>query len=150
MSEEQSIIALPPGEGNDVDLGSIRITFKAAGSDTGGRLTVAEYVGAPGSGAAPHVHHHEDESFYILEGAMTFQLGEDVFAAAAGSFVLIPRGTRHAFANEAAEPVRAIMTFSPAGLEHYFEELSALLRTPDGPSEDEVAALNRRYHLDFG
>jgi quercetin dioxygenase-like cupin family protein len=142
-------ITLGPGEGHAIDLGAIQLTWKATSGDTGGAYALAEYVGAPGSGSAFHTHSRENETFYIVEGAMTFQLGEREFRAEAGAYVWVPRGLRHAFVNAEAEPVRALMLVAPAGLERFFEELAALSRRPDGPPADEVAALAQRYGLDF-
>ena len=142
-------ITLGPGEGHALDLGAIQLTWKATGDGTGGTYALAEYVGAPGSGSGFHTHTKEDESFYIVEGAMTFQLGEREFRAEAGAYVAIPRGLRHAFANAEARPVRAIMLVTPAGLERFFEELAELSRRPDGGSPEEIATLTQRYGLDF-
>jgi quercetin dioxygenase-like cupin family protein len=149
MSTDAQVITLDVGEGQIVDLGNIRIIFKAVSADTGGAFTLAEYIGGPGSGSQLHTHHNEDESFFILSGAMTFQLEDRVFEAAAGAFVLLPRGTRHAFATAGPEPVKAVMTFSPAGLEHFFVELSELTNREDEPSPEEIDALSQRYGLDF-
>lgn len=142
-------ITLGPGEGHTIDLGAIQMTWKATGADTGGAYALAEYVGAPGSGSQPHTHSNEDETFYIVEGAMIFQLGEREFRAEAGAYVWIPRGLRHAFVNAEAEPVRALLLAVPAGLERFFEELAELSRRADGPAPDEIAALTERYGLDF-
>ena len=142
-------ITLGPGEGHTIDLGGIQMTWKATGDDTGGAYALAEYVGAPGSGSQFHTHTKEDESSYIVDGAMTFQLGEREFRAEAGAYVSIPRGLRHAFANAEATPVRALLLVAPAGLERFFEELAELSRRPEGPAPTEVAELAERYGLDF-
>lgn len=149
MSAPFDALTLAEGEGKTVDLGTIRMVFKAVAEDTGGAYTLAEYTGAPSSGSQLHTHHNEDESFYILEGAMTFQLGERVFEAGRGAYVTIPRGLPHAFVNQGAEPVRAIMLFSPAGLERFFEELVELSSQPEEASPDAIDELARRYGLDF-
>jgi quercetin dioxygenase-like cupin family protein len=142
-------ITLGPGEGRTVDLGDVQIIFKAVSADTGGAYTLAEYIGAPGSGSQPHTQSREDESFYILEGAMTFQLGEREFEATAGSYVVIPKGLRHAFVNAGPGPVRAVMLFTPAGLERFFEELVELSDQPEGASQEQAQELASRYGLDF-
>jgi quercetin dioxygenase-like cupin family protein len=136
-------IALGPGS---------QITFKAVGADTSGAYAALEYVAAPGSGAALHSHSREEESFYIIEGTLTFQLGADIVKAGPGDFVRIPVGLRHAFANEESAPVRALIVLVPAGLEQFFVDLDELLRSsPDtGPAPEAIEALNRSYGLDFG
>jgi len=79
----------------------------------------------PGGGPPPHIHHFEDESFYILEGAVTIQAGGRTYQASPGDFIHIPRGTVHSFKNEGKVDAKALITVSPAGpagLERFFEE----------------------------
>lgn len=149
MSEPIAATTFDIGEGRVIDLGTIRMVFKATADDTGGAYTLAEYIGAPGSGSQLHTHHNEDETFYILEGTMTFQLGEEVFKAGPGAYVNIPRGLRHAFLNEESEQVKAILIFAPAGLEGFFQEIVDLSVVGGGPSAEAVAELNQRYGLEF-
>lgn len=143
-------IVVAPSEGTAYALGSSKLTFKVVGADTGGAYAAAEFVIAPGGGAGLHVHRNEDEAFSIIEGAVTFQLGERTIRAEAGSYVFIPRGLRHAFVNAEQVAARTLMIVTPAGLEHYFAELDALLRAyPGGPPAEQVAALNAKYNLEF-
>jgi hypothetical protein len=79
----------------------------------------------PGGGPPPHLHHVEDESFYILEGSVTFQAGGQTIHAKPGDFLHIPHGTVHSFKNEGTVPARALVTISPAGptgMQKFFEE----------------------------
>jgi mannose-6-phosphate isomerase-like protein (cupin superfamily) len=135
--------------GETVEFGGNLMTFLAVGSDTGGAYSVAHYVAQPGSGAPLHLHRNEVESFYILEGAMTFKLGEEKIRATANECVTIPRLTPHAFANAEDTPARMLVILTPAGLEHYFAELSALFHQPNGPTKEQIDALNAKYNLDF-
>ena len=127
------------------------MTFRVSGEDTGGTYSVLEYLAAPGAGSAMHVHRNEDESFFILEGAITFQLGTEKTRATPGTFIHIPKGLRHAFVNAEAEPARSMVILTPGGLEYFFAEISTLLRTyPSGPPSELVQALTDKYSLDFG
>ena len=135
--------------GHTVEFGGNLMTFLAVGADTGGVYSVAHYTAQPGSGAPLHRHHNEVESFFILEGAMTFQLGDEKLRATANECVTIPRLTPHAFANAEDTPARMLVILTPSGLEHYFAELSALVHQPDGPTAEQIAALNEKYNLDF-
>jgi uncharacterized cupin superfamily protein len=79
----------------------------------------------PGGGPPPHVHHFEDESFYILEGTVTFQADGRTFQASPGDFVHIPRGTVHSFRNDGKVEGKALVVISPAGpagMQRFFEE----------------------------
>ena len=119
--------AVLPGEGDVVE-GPVGgpLTFKARGSDTGGRMTAVENVIPPGQGPPLHVHASEDEAWWVIEGSLRFQLGSDVAEAPAGSFVFVPRGTPHAFVNDGASPARILMVFTPSGMERFFDEIGSL------------------------
>lgn len=99
----------------------------------GGRFTVLETIAAPAAGAPPHVHRSADEYFFIQQGQMHFVCEGVEFDASAGSSVLIPRGAAHSWVNLTAEPVRALVTFTPGGIEQMFKELSAVF--PHGIEE---------------
>jgi len=60
---------------------------------------MAEVSVPPGGGPPPHVHHREDESFHVIEGTLTVQVGEKILNASAGDFVYLPRGIGHSFKN---------------------------------------------------
>ena len=76
----------------------------------------------PGGGPPPHIHLHEDETFFVLEWAPTFRLGDERIVAGPGDFVNVPKGTLHCFRNLSDGPLRMILTFTPAGIERFFEE----------------------------
>lgn len=67
-------------------------------------------------------HRDEDETFYVLDGTPTFRLGDDIVVAGPGYFVNVPKGVIHNFRNPSEEPLRMILTFTPAGIEKFFEE----------------------------
>ena len=70
---------------------------KAAAADTGGRLTIVEITAPPGLEAPLHVHHRDDEGFWILEGDVTFEVGDATIHAHAGDYVFGPRDIPHRF-----------------------------------------------------
>jgi quercetin dioxygenase-like cupin family protein len=119
-------------------------TFLVTGRETGGAYFAMEAFIPPGGGPPPHVHRDEDETFYVLEGTPTIVLGDRRVAARPGDFVSVPRGSVHHFVNEAADTARMILTFTPAGIEGFFEETLERARAGDeqGPMEpvDVVAA----------
>src|SRR4051812_23469358 len=71
--------------------------FLVTGEQTGGAYFAMEALLPPGGGPPPHIHRHEDETFYIVEGACDFLLGEETITAGAGDFVNVPRGAVHRF-----------------------------------------------------
>jgi quercetin dioxygenase-like cupin family protein len=96
--------------------------FLVTGAETGGAYFAMEAIVAPGGGPPPHIHRDEDETFYVIEGEIEFLLGERIVSGSVGDFVNVPRGTLHRFANAGSERARLIITFSPAGIEKFFEE----------------------------
>src|SRR6516165_6152637 len=85
-----------PGEGRTVNLGVAQMRVLAAGeATTGGAFTLAEFTGGAGVWTVPHVHGGMEESFFILDGEFTFAVGQQQIQAGPGSYILVPRGTRH-------------------------------------------------------
>jgi mannose-6-phosphate isomerase-like protein (cupin superfamily) len=127
------------------------LTYLAVGADTGGAYALLHYVAGPGTESGFHTHGREDEAFYILSGTLHLTRGDHTVEATPGSYVLIPRGQRHAFRNDTTEPVTALILLSPSGLEQFFVDLAALSATsPDGrPDAATVARLTDHYQLVF-
>ena len=118
-------------------------TFLVTGEESGGAYFAMEALVPPGGGPPPHTHSREDETFYLVEGEIEFRLGDETVVAGPGDFVNVPRGTVHCFTNSGAGTARMILTFTPAGMERFFEE--TLEAAPNEATEvpdnvDEVAA----------
>jgi len=135
-----------------------RYRFLVTGEETGGAYFAMEAYVPPGGGPPPHIHTREDETFYVLEGSVEFLLGGETIDAGPGDFVNIPRGTVHRFENTGDETARLVLTFTPAGIEHWFAE--TLERAPNDVSVADVpdnreevaaryAAAAPRYGLEF-
>jgi quercetin dioxygenase-like cupin family protein len=102
-----------------------RVSFLVTGADSHGSCLIVEGVVAPGGGPPPHFHHNEDETFYLLEGAITFQAGGRTIHGKPGDCVHVPRGTVHSLKNEGTTPAKALVVISPAGptgMQQFFEE----------------------------
>jgi quercetin dioxygenase-like cupin family protein len=97
------------------------VTFKIRGSDSGGTVTVFETQVAPGAGPPLHVHANEEEVIYVLDGKFRFQLGDEVTDAAHGALMFVARGVPHCFQNVGYGRGRLLITFTPAGMERFFE-----------------------------
>jgi mannose-6-phosphate isomerase-like protein (cupin superfamily) len=105
-------IVVPPGAGQRVG----NVEFLARTADTP-RFTFGIIDFAPGRELEAHVHDDEDDSFYILEGELTFLLGEEELKAPPGTFVLVPPGVEHGFRNDGDVAVRIINVHAPAGFD---------------------------------
>lgn len=102
------------------------VTVKAAAADTGGRVSVVEFLNPPGFAPPLHRHLREDEMFLVLDGAATFHCDGDELPAGPGDFVLLPVGLAHTFRVTSAEPLRTLQITTPGG----FEEYAALVGGP--------------------
>jgi mannose-6-phosphate isomerase-like protein (cupin superfamily) len=105
-------VVVPPGEGHRIG----NVEFLARTADTP-RFTFGIIEIAPGRELEAHVHDDEDDAFYIVEGEMTFVLGDDEVAATPGTFVLVPPGVEHGFRNDGTGPVRMLNIHAPAGFD---------------------------------
>jgi mannose-6-phosphate isomerase-like protein (cupin superfamily) len=113
-----------PRDGKFVDLQSVGVRFMVWGEESGGGFSLVEHPIPPRTLVAPlHLHEREDEYSYVLEGRMGAQLGDDVVFAEPGDLVFKPRNQWHTFWNAGDTPCRLLEIISPAGFEHFFNEL---------------------------
>jgi len=99
------------------------LTFLATGEETNGQFALMEQVARKGNVPPRHIHHREDETFYVVEGEMTFFVGDQTIKAPAGTMVFAPRDVAHSFSID-SEQVRMLVMVSPAGAEEFFKECS--------------------------
>lgn len=134
-----------PIEGPTVAVVGDVYRFLAMGEDTDGNYALFEAIVPPGGGPPPHVHSREEEGFYILEGEITFHIGEIRLVATAGMFANMPVGTPHSFKNESPRAARMLISVAPAGLEKMFFEVGQPLprgaTTAPPPTKDEIEKL---------
>jgi mannose-6-phosphate isomerase-like protein (cupin superfamily) len=122
----------------------VEVVIKASADTTGGAFTIFEEnepVDTP-----VHVHEHEDELFYVLEGEHLFQVGDQEFRAGPGELVFAPRGVPHAQRRVVPRTGRILVLTSPAGFEGFFRELAEADRTGVlGP--DSRASASKNYGI---
>src|ERR671917_2807852 len=126
MNEEgvaERVFGLEEGEGNARWWGGSLATIKATGKQTGDLYSIVEVLEPQGAQAPLHLHHKEDEAFYVLEGEMTFRIGEETIKASPGSFVFGPKDVPHTYAVDSG-PARVLFLLSPAGFEGFIEDIS--------------------------
>ncbi|MFZ0041365.1 MAG: quercetin 2,3-dioxygenase [Solirubrobacteraceae bacterium] len=147
--------ALGTGEGEALwFLGSL-VTVKASSESTGGGVAVIEHLTPRGAGSPLHVHHNDDEWFYVIEGELTFWVGGRVITAPAGSFVYGPREIPHTF-TVSSEQARFLLVTEPAGFEGFVRALGEPARelvipppVTEAPDMAALAKLAAQYGLEI-
>ncbi len=105
-------------------LGS-RARILAAGEDTGGTFGLVDMIEVLAGEMPPlHVHHGEDEGFYVIAGEVTLFLPDREIDCRPGDFVLAPHGVPHTY-RVGAEPARWLILSSPAGFERFVAAVDA-------------------------
>ena len=120
-------------------------TFLVTGEESEGAYFAMEAIVPPGGGPPPHIHTKEDETFYILEGECEIRLGDETVTAGPGDFVNVPRGQVHSFYNATSAVVRMILTFTPSGIEKFFEETLEPASDPTQAPPDDIDGISARY-----
>src|SRR3712207_1563953 len=126
MNEEAGaarIFGLEEGEGNARWWGGGLATIKVTGKETDDLYSIVEVLEPQGARAPLHLQREEDEAFYVLEGEMTFRIGEEIIKARPGSFVFGPRDVPHTYTVDSG-PARLLFLLSPAGFEGFIEDIS--------------------------
>lgn len=141
----QPPILLSAREGRTLAIVGDVYRFLATGEQTDEKYAQFEAIVPPGGGPPPHTHSREVEGFYILEGEITFRIGDETVVATAGMFANMPIGVAHSFKNESDKPAKMVVTVAPAGLERMFFEFGVPLEegatTALPPTMDEIEKL---------
>jgi len=156
MSTEDNKFLLRLDEGKVIQVLQERMIFKVMSADTNGLYTLFVNSAEPGGGSPPHIHHQEDEAFFILEGNYEFLLGEKTLELGPGSFLFAPRGIPHASKNVGTTRSRMVVIVSPAGLENCFVEMgqpvtdTSAPATPSGPPDiEQLIAITQKYGVEL-
>jgi mannose-6-phosphate isomerase-like protein (cupin superfamily) len=135
----------PPGSGQAVGVLRSRSTFKATSAQTGGAYALLEQVIPAGHGPPLHVHRHETEIFYILEGEFELTVGTEKVPAPAGTAAVCPRDIPHTFRNVGSSPGKLLLTVIPGRFGDYFLEVD---KVNDGDREA-IKALAAKYDVEI-
>jgi quercetin dioxygenase-like cupin family protein len=146
--------AYEPGEGEALWWIGMLATIKATAEQTGGQYTLVEILAPEGFASPLHVHHFEDEGFYILEGELTFYVGDQTLKARPGSFLFGPKGIPHAFTVDSGS-ARLLFVLSPGGFEGLVRDMGepakelSIPPAPEAPPDEaemeRMAAIAARY-----
>jgi mannose-6-phosphate isomerase-like protein (cupin superfamily) len=127
-----------------IAMGFSTMLFKVATNETAGGLFIIEHKGLKNAGPPLHLHIAQEEWFYVIEGKVQFQIGEQRFELGPGKSVLAPRRVPHAFAGSGSTPAHMLIAFSPAG------KMEACFRDGNSPdSLPEKRAYFRRYDMEY-
>jgi mannose-6-phosphate isomerase-like protein (cupin superfamily) len=155
MTTPQELL-LKPAQGPSFSVVGDIVTFKAVSENTNGQYTLFELRVDPEIGPPPHIHHREDEAFYIQEGELEFHLGDQTVIATPGTFLYPPKGHLHYFKNITNQRVKMLVWCMPAGIEKYFIEVGVPVDDPESPSRpvtqeaiDRVLAAGPKYGIEF-
>lgn len=144
MSAE-AIIRMPD-ENKGVMLRGQPMVFLVTGENTR-HTSMFDWTIPAGFATGRHVHRVQEETFYVLEGECVWHVGEKTIRATPGTYLFIPPGVPHNITNVSEAPARVLMTVSPPGHEHYFEELSNLAAR-GAPDPQALHDLRARYDTD--
>lgn len=115
---------VPAGSGPCITSTGQAMFVKLASGNSSGELTVIEGSIAANDGPPLHVHEHENETYYVLEGTFEFVCGPDEVRGGPGTFVFAPRGIPHRYRNIGTATGRILFGFTPAGIEEFFIAIS--------------------------
>ena len=123
--------------------------------DTNGNFSLCHIIEVKGLEPPRHVHSREDESFYILEGVIEYNVDDQVLHAEKGDWVFLPKNIPHSF-KVITETAEALMLLSPGGFENFFIEMSEPAKAmelpprPQGPPDiKKMDALSSKYGFKF-
>ncbi len=136
-----------PGEAKGVTLAGQPMAFLVTGEDTE-HTSVFDWTMPAGFSTGLHVHRIQEETFYVLEGECEWQVDGQLISAKPGTFLFLPPGVPHNIRNVSDKPARVLMTVSPPGHEHYFEELAKVAARGGPPDANAIAELRGRYDTD--
>jgi quercetin dioxygenase-like cupin family protein len=126
------------------------ITVLASAGDTSGVVGAVEVAGPSGAAPPLHVHHREDEAFYILDGEYSVFVGDELIAGVPGTWVWGPRDVPHGYQVHSPRGRHLSLTM-PAGFEAFFDEVADIATPSTDPriAMSQLAAVAARYGVEF-
>ena len=123
--DERQPIFLAPGQGRSYAMGTMSAVFKADGTESAGNYSISEWWLEPYS-KGPGAHSHdEDDVFFVIEGVMSFLIGDVWTEAPKGSFVLAPGGVIHDFENRSEARAGVLNISAPGNFEQHMPQIVA-------------------------
>lgn len=138
VASPSQVVATKRGDGRVVHFYADEIEIKAQGPD----VDVFEITANAGCEPPLHVHEREGESFYVLEGEVTFYAGDAVIHGEAGTYVAVPRGVAHTYAVDSGS-ARMVVTATPSGFLEMFDAVQDEFggAMPSAPAPEDIPRL---------
>lgn len=143
----------PPEEARAVWFLDTLTLVQATRERTGGAFGFCEQWAPAGSTTPYHLHRNEDESFYVLEGEVTFVTEDRRIQGRPGSFVFLPRDVPHGL-RVGASPARYLVLTTPGGFEGFVMEMGEpaprrALPPAAPPDMAKLTALAAKYGIEI-
>ena len=145
-----------PANGRNFLVWGDRYSFKTTASESNGAHALLEMTVNPGSGTPPHIHHAEDEMFYIVEGELSLWCGDQKTVAKPGAYVAVPKGTVHRWANESNAPAKSLVFLVPGGFDEFLMKIGTPMTDPEQtgspPTQEDIdfaMSIAGDYHLEM-
>lgn len=136
------------GDGAQLSFMGMELIWKVTSETSGGSLCSFVQVAPPGTGVPLHIHHRDDELFYLIDGELRMQIEEEAFDVEAGDTVVLQKGTPHAFRVAGEREARILVTLTLSAGSDYESMFAGLVGL--GPTDFErVAAVCHTNDVEF-
>ena len=150
MTRSASAAAGTPSHAGERRFLGLPTWIKADRAVTGGQFSLIEQIMPPGFASPWHMHHAEDEAFYVLEGQLSVNVEGTVSLLRAGEFAFGPRGVPHGFRVEGDVPARVLLMTTGSDYAEFIAEASVAVDTPPAaPDMALLAAAAERHSIDI-
>ena len=140
-------ITLKAGEGNTLNVLGMPLRFLCDAKNTDGTWSLMEEDIPAGAGPPPH-RHDWDEAYYVIEGALDFEIDGKPVRVERGDFAYLPRNTVHAFKGGSSSPTRVLIFAVPAHSSAFFEDVNREIRKlPDDLAK--MPTIGQRHGIEF-
>jgi quercetin dioxygenase-like cupin family protein len=133
MSDINKPVVRGPNDGEQIYAGGDLYRFLAVKEETGGSYGLWEAIVPPGGGPPPHLHRNEEEGFYVIDGSVTVYVEGKEIEATPGSFVHMPRNSKHWFRNNSNANAKMLVLVAPGGMEALFKKTGRPVADPTAP-----------------
>ncbi len=127
----------------------VRSWLRVAAAESGGSMGLVEQVIPAGFASPYHIHHREDELFYVIEGTVRFVSGDGSWVADGGGLAFLPRDIPHGFEVQGTSDARLLLFTAPAGFESFVEELSEPTPPTMPPDLERLVRVAGKYGLEI-
>lgn len=140
-------VVIRPGQGETLNVLGMPLRFLCDATDTHGAWSLMEEEIGLGQGPAPH-RHDWDEAYFVIDGALDFEIDGKVSRLGARDFAYLPRNTVHAFKGASQSPAHVLIFAAPAHSSAFFKDVNReVVRIPDDLPK--ISAIGQRHGIEF-